>query len=374
MPDLLIDDEVTRALVPRFERAAELIREALAEGRPLIVRYDGDADGISSAFSLVEAIEGLAKEKGYDLGSVRTVQGEAAIYFEGDARLDAGNAAGLEVKPLVVFLDHAGNPESVPGLAILREAGFSLIVVDHHPTRPRQEEQLADVFVSPFAFTERGSEYPTALLAYEVAKRVWPAQASRREYAEWGLQADASPFRPKELLREPIVLDYLAKYNEDASSLPRYRRAMGNPAEVGRLYRLATEKTKEALERAERYTKAERRPGLTLVLLKLGFLRSRWPSKREVLNLTHERSCNRHPGPLVTLGYGGDKLMFRVSTEAHAKGFRSNEFIAELKKEFPEVIKSGGGHERAAAVRVGDPAMLKPVVERAAALIRKRYA
>lgn len=371
-PHLLVDDEVTRALLPRYERAAELVKNAIEAHRPILVRFDGDGDGISSAMIMMEAIEGLGHQHKYPLKLLRSAQAESAIYRLEEAQLEVGNFASSEHKPFVVLLDQGGNVDSIPSLKLLKDAGFNTIILDHHPTQAKDIEPVVDVLVNPWTVAGKGIEYPTALHAYEVARRVWPKQGDKVEYAQWGLQADKSIFATKTELKEPIVLDYLATYNDAAGSLPKYRRVMGNPAEVERVFAEADDKLKEGLAKAIEKAKVREFPRMALALIKLKVLRSRWPSKSKLMNVTHTHFAQQLDRALVSIGYAGDKILLRANHKAFQAGFRANHFISTLKQEMPDSIESGGGHDVAAAMKV-NPAHLKPLVARLTELIEREF-
>jgi len=374
MLELFINDEVTRALLPRFEQAGAMLREAIDQQRTILVKFDNDADGISAAFSIMEALEGLGKEHTYPLQLLRAVRSEGAVYSLAEAHLDIGNAARLEKKPLLVFLDCAGNDTSVPALAKLKEAGFLTLVIDHHPTPAREVEKAVNILVSPWAVADKGSEYPTALLAYEVARRAWPPQGVRREYALWGLQSDKSHLAPSRNLKEPHVLDYLATYSDAASCLPKYRRELADPVEVNRLYDHAMERVKLGLEEALSHTKVKQFKKLSLAIVKLGGRSMKWPPKGRLMNDVHDHWSQKLQAPLVSIGYGDDKIMFRANHQAFEVGFRANEFIQQLKEETEEMnaIESGGGHEVAAAMKV-KPEHLKTLITRLTQMIEQRF-
>lgn len=373
MPKLLVEDSVTVALLPRFEAAAQMLVKALENQRPILVRFDGDGDGISSALSIVEALESAAVQHHYPLKLLRTVQSEGPNYRDEEATLDVGNVVPFaDNKPLMVFLDHGGNDTSLPALAKLKENDFQLIVVDHHPTNVSAIEQVVDVFACPWAVCDNGSDYPTALLAYEIACRVWPGQAEKTEYAYWGLQADKSPFASKGTLKEPLVIEYLVKYNQDASSLPSYRRALAHPQEVERIYHLAKEKMDQAKTKAIAKAKVKPLKDLTLIVAKLNVLGGKWPPKGQLVNRLQAHYSETLAGGVVVIGYGDDKILFRANQKAFDMGFRANTFITALKEQMPQSVYSGGGHEVAAAMKVNRE-HLKPLLEQLVTMIQTRF-
>ncbi|MCP4647717.1 MAG: hypothetical protein GY852_08305, partial [bacterium] len=56
--------------------------------------------------------------------------------------------------------------------------------------------------------------------------------------------------------------------------------------------------------------------------------------------------------PAVVLGVWKNGLSFRINAGAIEKGVHANEIIASLKEEMADFIMGGGGHARAASLRI----------------------
>ncbi|MDP2718185.1 MAG: hypothetical protein Q8P02_05550, partial [Candidatus Micrarchaeota archaeon] len=134
-PGVLVDSPVLRALSGTFKNAALFIQSAVAQMQPILVRFDDDADGITSALYLHALVEHAvhAQKLPYPKTFFRAFQSEAPIFEKKHLQHLEQEAADFAKKPLIVLLDHGGNPESVPALADAKKAGFSLMLVDHHP-------------------------------------------------------------------------------------------------------------------------------------------------------------------------------------------------------------------------------------------------
>ncbi len=54
-----VDQKVFAKLLPAIERAASAIKKAAAARRPILLRYNGDADGVSAGLAIMRALEKL---------------------------------------------------------------------------------------------------------------------------------------------------------------------------------------------------------------------------------------------------------------------------------------------------------------------------
>jgi RecJ-like exonuclease len=162
------------------------------------------------------------------------------------------------------------------------------------------------------------------------------------------MQADHSSFRCSDDAHEPIAIDFVMRMTE-RPSIEKYEELVNSPAQLELNYRKATILLERAVERAQQETKVKQRGELTYYLTDLSFLpKGGYPSKGKVINaIAHEHADEE----CVCLGYGDTTILFRVSAKAHEKGYKANEIIAGLKREFSGDIYSGGGHECAASTR-----------------------
>ncbi len=357
---LFVRDEVMEKLYPMIRECARFLKQSLLEFRPIVMRYHGDADGVCSALLVFSALKRFLSAARVSLEEHRfllsTRQTDSAIYSQNDLAKDIERAALLPKKPVFVFLDHAANEESIEQLRKLKESGFEPVVVDHHP--PAQGiEGVAGHFVSPF-LAGGSCHYTTGLICFELAKAI--AGEAEEKLAHFSLQGDKSVFSSGEF-KEPRVIDYLATYNSP-ESLEFYESALSDAKKINYYFEEANRRINRAVAASKPFTSQKKIGSSTLVVVRLDKFckKGEYPSKGSVLNEIHKTFS----GPVVSIGYGGDAIIFRASHQAFEAGFRASHLISQLKQELPHAVVSGGGHDVAASMRVKEE-FLQSVLDRA---------
>ena len=346
-------------LQPRIASAAEALRRAVSESRPILLRYNNDADGICAGLAIWRAIMKLLSAKGIPASEAhrffRDFQNNSAIYGLGDAMGDALLVRGMsELRPLVVLVDFGANIESVDGLKAAKEEKTELVVIDHHP--PFGDAlKLIDVFVSPWAVPGGTSHYCAGLVAGEVAKAA--AGVDVADLQRVAMAGDRSTLQPysEELRRKALALDYLADTVRPRNTLGKCEEILANPVKVSEAFGEAARKLAEAASDARQNAKTkELENGFVVVVsdmskrLKIGL----FPPKGKVVGAMHDELSATEKRPLVTIGRGPDSITFRANAAAKAAGFNASKIIDALKSEWPNAIQSGGGHDVAASVRM----------------------
>ena len=350
----LLDDEVMRALAGPFDECARRIRRAVYSFRPMLIRYNGDADGICSGLALKRAIESLlGKEAGKELFFA---QNNPAIYSQGDALRDVSVVRmmpGQHDRPLILLVDFAANSESLEGLELHRGAGSEVVIIDHHPF-DLKVPALIDCFVSPMT-CNGNSNYCTGLLAGEVAKRV--ADVDVGELQRIAMAGDRSRLdeHSEGNLKLATALDFLAQYQKEVSTLEFFDRSLKDRAFMESVYKQALEKLKHAKEIAKEFVKVkELKNGFALCKIRLDAAakKGEFPTKGKATGMVHDELAETAKGPLVTLGYGARMISIRANPEARRRGFDASRMIEELKAEMKNAVESGGGHDIAASIKV----------------------
>ncbi len=175
--ELLGDDPAIDAIREEVVSAAEQIRRAVFEGRPVIIRHAANVDGYVGAAALEHAVLPLVREEQDDHDAEyhyidrRPIDGR--VYGLGDALrdvtrlLEAGERHDEPV-PLFVFVGAAGTDDSSDGLDLLGTYDAGRIVIDGN--RPDETiADVADVFVNPHL---AGATANTAAIAANVAAHV----------------------------------------------------------------------------------------------------------------------------------------------------------------------------------------------------------
>ena len=350
----LLDDEVMGALAKPFDDCARRIRRAIFSFRPILIRYNGDADGICAGLSLKRAIEsvmgGDAKRRLF------FAQNNPAIYSPGDALRDVSLIRMLPEqmeKPLFLLVDFAANSESVEALELLKGAGVEIAIIDHHPFDAKAPT-LLDCFVSPLTCNGT-SHYCAGLLAGEVAKRVNDVDVS--ELQRTAMAGDKSRLveRSEQHERLATAVDFLAIYQKDTSTLDFFDASVRDKAFMDSVYTQAVAKMQQSHAIAKEFVKIKDLPnGFKLCKLKLDAAakKGEFPTKGKATGLIHDELAAQADVPIVTLVYGERMISIRANLKAKERGFNASKMIDQLKAEMKNAVESGGGHDVAASIKV----------------------
>lgn len=348
-PDPLVDTTsmpsaaIFQTMQPTFKQAAMFLQSAVITMTPILCRFDEDTDGITSALYIHSLLEHFIKERGlpYPKSHFRAFQAEAPIFEHKHLQALQNEADDFAKKPIVLLLDHGASEESLPALEAAKADGFQLAIVDHHPPKTKALEQY-DMAVHPFQ-NGGDSSACTSTLAYSIAANT---HAVRKDWAEFAMQGDKSPFAVKLDFKEPIVLDYVA---DKEWTLKKYGQLLDDKNQIDILYQRCLPLREKALQTAMTKRKLEQFGPLTVQWLDISYVTDDYPPRGGIVQGLHEHF---EKGPaLVTVGYDDERVIFRVNQPALKLGFAANAWIGELKK-LPNAIASGGGHPGAASCRL----------------------
>lgn len=350
----LVEDDVMNALGPAFDDAARRIKRAIYAFRPILIRYNGDADGICAGLTLKRAIEHhMGREAKRRLFFA---QNNPAIYSPGDALRDVSIMRMLPDEmgtPLFALVDFAANIESEEAIELHKGAGSELVMIDHHPFSPKIPV-LADCFVSPMT-CNGNSQYCTGLLAGEVAKRI--ADVDVQELQLVAMAGDRSRLLPasEEHLRLAQAIDFMAIYQKSVSTLEFYDKSLQDKRFMDSVYEQAVAKMKHSVEVAKEFAKVTELPnGFRICRIKMDAAakKGEFPTKGKTTGAIHDALAAKLDSPLVTLGYGERMISIRANAQALKRGFSASKMIDQLKAEMSNSIESGGGHDVAASIKV----------------------
>ncbi|MBU0978061.1 MAG: hypothetical protein KKD18_06590, partial [Nanoarchaeota archaeon] len=177
--EFLVKSKILDKLKSRFIEAAEQIRLAVIQQRPIIVRHHNDTDGYSSGFSLERAILPLIEQE----QSSEKASWEfflrapcAAPYYEiSDAIRDSAqslrNVAKFSNKmPLVIIADNGSSPEDLLAIKHGKTLGMKFIVVDHHYSDEDVISKEVLAHINPFLVGEDGAAISAGMLCTELAR------------------------------------------------------------------------------------------------------------------------------------------------------------------------------------------------------------
>lgn len=325
-------------------------------GRYILLRFHNDADGISGALALTKVVRAY------------TSQQNSANYSVSHAMRDIGNLQG-ERHPIAILLDFGSGEESAEGLELLRASGAQVIVIDHHPNEGNAHEKCS-LFLSPWSAgseDENASAYVAGYLACEVARACGEETGDLAKIACAGDKSSIIEVGEKD--REvALVLDYMATHSGFGNKLDFYEKALGNKE----LYTSVLVQAGEALERITDDVKKNMKKRLegpvSVYTVDTEKVRSReFPGKGKITT----RAFELVEGPAVVLGVWKDGLSFRINEGAIGRGVRASELISSLKEEMGDFIVGGGGHARAASLRIRE-GFVDSVVEKICEKVRVR--
>ena len=224
------------AVTDQLADAAEAIRGAVLESRPIVVRHAATADGYVAGAAIERAVLPLIREE--------HARADAEYHFFTRRPLDdpvyGMNAATSDVTrmlqdserhgeklPLVVLVGIGGTTDSLDGLGLLGVYGASRVVVDAEPVDAGVVDET-NVLVSPGLTDADAASLSTGALGANLAAAVnadvradlthLPAvsywQGSPAAYTELASESGYDADRPREL-REAIALEaYYQSYQD----------------------------------------------------------------------------------------------------------------------------------------------------------------
>lgn len=353
----LIDDGVTRGLEKGISDAASIIRAAISKQRPILIRYNNDADGISAGLCIYRAILHIAKGSGYDPQKLlRDYQNNSAFYEHGDACGDAMLLRGIsDSRPLLILVDFGANIESVAGLKAAKAEGAELLIIDHHPPN-KDALALLDCIVSPWLEKDGTSDYCAGLIAGEVAKEAAGIDTARIQRIAMAGDRSKLSTPTEEERNAALALDYLAETVRPRNTLAICDSAISDPSKLQAAYNTAASKIESTLSQLREIAKIRKLPnGFVVATAEITRIArdGSFPPKGKVAGTLHDFLASSSDSPIVTIAHGKDAINIRANLAARHAGFNASKIIALLKQELPNAITSGGGHDVAASIRMG---------------------
>ncbi|MES3162285.1 MAG: OB-fold nucleic acid binding domain-containing protein [Halorubrum sp.] len=331
----LAGDETVAALGEPMLDAAEAIRRAVLESRPIVVRHPATADGYVAGAALERATLPLIREEHaksdaeYHYFTRRPL--EDPVYGMNDATNDATRMLQDrdrhdEKLPLFVLVGTGSTVESADGLELLSVYGVDAVVIDADVADPEIREAV-DTLVSP-ELESVDADLSTGALAASLASAVndqvrddlvhlpavsyWADTPDR--YAELAHNAGYDAERVAEL-REAIALEaYYQSYQDKRELITDLLFEDGGDlaAHVSEQFR---EKLETEIQTASANVVTEAVDGVEFALLDTDSYTHRFdfPPTPLLLDDLHRRHANGEP--FATVGIGTDELYVRASAD-----------------------------------------------------------
>lgn len=379
----MVDNKILEKLKPRMLRAAEEIRLAVIQSRPIIVRHHNDTDGYSAGFALERAILPLIEKQHVGPKAAweyfTRAPCMAPFYEIDDSIKDTANSLRNVAKfsnkmPLIIITDNGSTQEDLMAIKQGRIHGSDFIVVDHHGFEEDVISAETLVHINPFLVDESGSSYSAGMLCAELARFINENVKNMEQIpALTGLSDRIDLENPlvvkeyikiaeklgytEELLKDiALVIEYVStkvrfmevrEYIEVLFGEPRHKQK----ALVSLLAPYIRELDRKGLEIGKAGAVIEKIKGVTLQIVPIeqtfpgfGF----FPKPGRAVSLLHD-NLQKEKGvtKLVSAGVMNTAITFRATDEAN---FSMHELIDLLKKKLPNAFVEGGGHKNAGAI------------------------
>jgi len=367
----LVKSEIMERLKPAMKAVAKEIRRAVLKSQPIVVRHHADADGITAAVAIENAILPLFKEVGgpdAEYYNYRRAPSKAPFYELEDVTKDLTYALEDSTRhgqkmPLIVLMDNGSTEEDVPAMRQDQVYGLDMLVVDHHHPH-KIVDQFLIAHVNP---AHQGGDFglTTGMLATEIARMIYPAVESRiRHFPAVSAVGDRSEapeaaefiklvedkYGREDLKKIALALDYEAfwlRFNE-GRGLINDILCLGRLDRHQRIVELLCEQANAAIDEQLRASmgnvKSTKLPnGIIMNVLDVENFAHKFtfPPPGKTSGEVHDRLCRKFEGkPVVTIGYGPDFAVLR------SRAVRMNipQMVKELMEEIPNGGVSGGGH------------------------------
>ncbi len=340
-------DGTTEKMRGQFEMMARKIYAAQQLGRHIAVKFHGDADGISSALIVRKFLRATY------------LQQNGAIYSVGDAIRDL-EKMNQQFRPLLVLLDFGSGEDSAEGLGLAKAGGLEMISIDHHPPSGFSVPSFA-LRVNPWDAagetqdnkpeTFDGSRYPTGFLCAKLAEAFGIGSDGLERVACAGDKSSIVEIS-KEDREKALVLDFVATYSGFGNGIEFYSEVLAKPELFNSILVQAHSKLEEAdrLLKTALKSKSVQKAEVYWFNLDTVAEKREFPNRGKVTGRVFEVAGAK--GAAVVIGYSKRTLIFRLNDEAVANGLDARRIIEGMKANFSDFVENGGGHARAAALRI----------------------
>lgn len=331
-------DETIGKMKDDFEKIAGKIYAAQQLGRFVTVRFHGDADGISSALILKKFLR------------ANYIQQNSAVYSVGDAIRDL-EKMGQQFKPLLIFVDLGSGEDSEQGLGLLKAGGIEIMGIDHHPPAEGTKGDFSMSLNSWNAGVEDGSKYPAGFLCSMLAGMFGVESNGLEKIACAGDKSGILQISEEDEERA-LVLDFVAAYSGHGNSADIYSGILSNKTLFDSMLLQANAKMEETDALVRKNMKKIRAGGVEICTLNLDNIAEKreFPGKGKITGRMLDLVGGKTP--MVAIGYAKKSVIFRLNDEAVSNGIKANGIIEKMKQNFSDFVENGGGHARAAALRI----------------------
>ncbi|VVB97965.1 Uncharacterised protein [uncultured archaeon] len=333
-------DAAVEALMPDFKTVAGKLQAAQQLGRYITVKFHGDADGVCSALILRKFLR------------ANYMQQNSAIYAVGDAIRDMERMT-QHFRPLLVLLDFGSGQDSAEGVRLAKAAGIEILSIDHHPPGAAPGPVKG---VNPWNVPgiEDGSKYPAGFLCSALASLLGTDSGGLEKIACAGDKSSIIPVSKQDRERA-LALDFVASYSGFGNGIDFYAEVLANTELFDSILLQANSKLEEADLLIRGAIKSRRAGKAEVYWLNLDSIaeKKEFPNRGKITSRAFEL-VNNPEKPIAVIGYSKRTLVFRFNDAAVSAGIRADAIIRAMKGNFSDFVDNGGGHARAAALRIAE--------------------
>lgn len=386
LSEFSVKSEVFEAMRERFVKVATIIRKAIVERRPIILRHDADCDGYSSAICMERAIISFMEEVTGDANlkyqNYKRAPSKAPFYEYEDAVKDMSYWLRDKVKngaknPLIIITDNGSTSEDILGFTQAKLYDSTIVVLDHHypGEKDSQGKVAVDYIVDGHinAYLEGfDSNVCSGMLGYEMARFICgkdlnsvmiPAMAGILDHVD-GTEKEQYIERA---VKEGYSVDYMSKLGEIIYLQSHYIRFNESREFVDDLFG-ANKKIQESIVEmlypevvklyekvrviGKHYSEVEDFGPFYVVHFdgEKGTSRGQFPAVGKSTNQIHDMFEKELDKPVITMTSGSTFLTIRVGDAI--QGFSVPYFCSEwINNKIPFTGAEGGGHEHAGSVK-----------------------
>jgi len=400
----MLNNNILEKLRVPIVKAAEEIRLAVIQSRPIVVRHHNDTDGYCSGFALERAIIPLIQKQHSGPKAAWEFFKRApsmAPFYEledsiKDTTMSLRDVAKFSAKmPLIIVADNGSSPEDLMAIQQAKIHGADVIVIDHHGFDEDVISSEVVAHINPHLVGESGSDISAGMLCAEIARFInedvenmeqLPALSGLADRIDIGnpdlvdayLKIASRKGYTKDLLKNiSLVIEYVSTKVRFMESREYISVLFGEPREQQKkLVSLMAphirnlDKKGLAIGKSSAVVK-ELDNGVTLQTVEVeksfpgfGF----FPKPGRSIGLLHDNlQSEKGVENLVSIAVMNTAMSFRATDGAN---FSTHELIGILQEKLPNAFVEGGGHKNAGAINF-IPKMKEEVLEEVKAFISR---
>jgi RecJ-like exonuclease len=401
--DFMVKNDILEKLKDPMLKAAEEIRLAVIQGRPIVVRHHNDTDGYCSGFALERAIIPLIEKQHSGPKAPWEYFKRApcmAPFYEledsiKDMTMSLRDVAKFSAKmPLIIIADNGASPEDLMAIQQTKIHGADVIVIDHHGFDEDviSAEVLANI--NPHLVEESGNDISAGILCAEVARFINENVENMEQIPALSGFADridiSNPNLVNEYLKIAESVGYTKSLLRDISLVIEYVstkvRFMEAREYISVLFGEPKEQQKKLVSLMAPHIRDLDKKGLAIgkssaVIEELGSITLQtieieksfpgfgfFPKPGRSVGLLHDNlQKEKDVKKLVSIGVMNTAMTFRATDAAE---FSMHEMIKRLRTKLPNAFIEGGGHKNAGAINF-IPKMKEEVFEEVKKFISK---